>query len=88
LSVTTKHKEYWRKLLILTFGSLAVWFIVTFVVGWYARELSVITFMGWSFPFYMGAQGSLIVYVLIIWFYAYRMNRLDHEYGVQEADEE
>jgi len=36
----------------------------------------------------MGAQGSLIIYVLIIWFYARRMNQLDNEYGVQEGEEE
>jgi putative solute:sodium symporter small subunit len=88
LSVSTKHKEYWGKLLSLTFVSLAIWFVVTFVIGYFARELSSITFMGWTFPFYMGAQGSLIIYVLIIWFYARRMNQLDHEYGVQEEEEE
>jgi putative solute:sodium symporter small subunit len=37
--------------------------------------------------FYMGAQGSLIIYVLIIWYYASAMNKLDREYGVHEGDE-
>ena len=54
---------------------------------WFARDLSF-NFFGWPFSFYMGAQGSLIVYVLIIWFYARYMNNLDHEYGVQEEEEE
>jgi putative solute:sodium symporter small subunit len=35
----------------------------------------------------MGAQGSLIIYVLIIWFYAHRMNQLDKEYDVHEGEE-
>jgi putative solute:sodium symporter small subunit len=35
----------------------------------------------------MGAQGALIVYVVMIWYYARYMNRLDREYGVDEADE-
>ncbi|MCC7167300.1 MAG: DUF4212 domain-containing protein [Rhodospirillales bacterium] len=35
----------------------------------------------------MGAQGSLIIYVLIIWFYARYMGRLDLEYGVEEGEE-
>lgn len=42
---------------------------------------------GFPFAFYMGAQGSLIVYVIIIWYYAHRMNQLDREYGVQEGDD-
>jgi putative solute:sodium symporter small subunit len=88
VSVSAKHKEYWGKLLSLTFVLLAIWFVATFVIGWFARDLSSITFMGWTFPFYMGAQGSLVIYVLIIWYYARRMNQLDKEYGVDEGDDE
>ena len=36
----------------------------------------------------MGAQGSLIIYVIIIWFYARYMNNLDHVYGVNEGEED
>jgi putative solute:sodium symporter small subunit len=36
----------------------------------------------------MGAQGSLIVYVLIIWYYARTMGKLDEEYGVAEGEGE
>jgi putative solute:sodium symporter small subunit len=35
----------------------------------------------------MGAQGALIIYVVIIWFYARRMNQMDKLYGVQEGDD-
>jgi putative solute:sodium symporter small subunit len=38
--------------------------------------------------FYMGAQGALIVYVLIVWYYARRMNDLDRQYGVNEAEDQ
>jgi putative solute:sodium symporter small subunit len=88
LSVSDKHKEYWRKLLSLTAVLLVIWFVATFVIGYFARDLSSITFNGWTFPFYMGAQGSLIIYVLIIFYYARRMNQLDQEYGVDEGEEE
>jgi putative solute:sodium symporter small subunit len=36
----------------------------------------------------MGAQGALIVYVLIVWYYARRMNELDRQYGVHETEDE
>ncbi|WP_234016173.1 DUF4212 domain-containing protein [Magnetospirillum gryphiswaldense] len=65
---------------------LGLWFVVTFVVAWFARELSF-SFFGWPFSFYMGAQGALIVYVWIIWYYARYMNNLDNEYGVEEGEE-
>jgi len=65
---------------------LAIWFVTTFVVSWFARELNEIIIIG-PVGFYMGAQGALIIYVLIIWYYARRMNEMDKEYGVHEGDE-
>jgi putative solute:sodium symporter small subunit len=88
IQLTEKHREYWRKNLTVTAILLFIWFVVTFVIGYFAIPLSEITFMGWPIPFYMGAQGSLIIYVLIIWFYASYMNKLDQEYGVAEGEEE
>ena len=64
---------------------LVIWFVATFVMGWYARELNEITFLG-PLGFYMAAQGSLVIYVGIILFYARYMNKLDKEYSVHEGD--
>ncbi|MFZ4537849.1 DUF4212 domain-containing protein [Propionivibrio sp.] len=87
MQLTKKHKEYWRRNLRITSILLAIWFVVTFVVSYYARELGGITIFGFPLGFYMGAQGSLIIYVSIIWYYARYMNKLDKEYGVREGDE-
>lgn len=84
MRLTERHSEYWRRNLRLTALLLAIWFVVTFVASWFARELNAIEIIG-PLGFYMGAQGSLVVYVLIIWFYARKMNNLDQEYGVQEG---
>jgi putative solute:sodium symporter small subunit len=88
MQLTQKHHEYWQRNLKVTAILLTIWFVVTFVIGWFARDLTSITILGFPFPFYMGAQGSLIIYVLIIWYYAHYMNKLDNEYGVQEGEEE
>ncbi len=88
MQLTAKHEEYWRKNLTITAILLVIWFIVTFVEGWYARELNSINFLGWPLGFYMSAQGSLIVYVVIIGVYARYMNNLDKEYGVDEGEDE
>ena len=85
--LTHKHVEYWNRNLGITAILLAIWFVVTFVCSWYARELNEITFIG-PLGFYMGAQGALIVYVAIIWFYARYMNSMDKEYGVQESGDD
>jgi putative solute:sodium symporter small subunit len=87
MQLTEKHREYWRKNLNLTMVLLSIWFVVTFVMGYYARELATINFFGWPLSFYMAAQGSLIIYVIIILIYARSMKRLDEQYGVSEGDE-
>lgn len=84
MSRTEKQKTYWKRNLKMTVFLLLIWFVVTFVVSYFARELSGMTILGFPFGFYMGAQGALIVYVFIILFYARYMNRLDEEYGVDE----
>jgi putative solute:sodium symporter small subunit len=86
MELSAKHHEYWRKNLVMTAILLAVWFVATFVEAWYARELNQFTFLGFPLGFYMSAQGSLIIYVVIIYIYAKYMRKLDLEYGVDEGD--
>lgn len=87
MKLSERHEEYWRRNLKVTGVLMLIWFVVTFVLAYFARDLSF-RFFGWPFSFYMAAQGSLVVYVLIIWFYARHMNRLDREYDVHEGDGE
>jgi putative solute:sodium symporter small subunit len=86
MQLTEKHRHYWRKNLNITAILLAIWFFVTFVVGYFARDLNF-NFFGWPFSFWVGAQGALVVYVAIIGFYAWYMNKLDIEHGVDETEE-
>jgi putative solute:sodium symporter small subunit len=83
---TARYQRYWRKNLRLTAVLLVVWFVVSFVVTYYARELDFV-FLGWPFSFWMAAQGSLLLYGIIIAYYAWAMDRLDREHGVQEPTE-
>ncbi len=84
--ITETQRHYWQKNLRLTGVLLAIWFVVTYVVGYFARDLNF-TFFGWPFSFWVGAQGALVIYVLIIAFYARTMNRLDDEHGVAEEED-
>ena len=86
MQLTEKHQEYWRKNLVYTAILLFVWFLVTFVEAWYARQLNQITFFGWPLGFWFSAQGSLAIYVGIIGVYAWLMGKLDKEYQVDEGD--
>lgn len=77
---------YWRKTRLLTGALLLLWFVVSFVMTYWARDLDFV-FLGWPFSFWMAAQGALLVYGLIIGCYAWTMDRLDRAYGVQEPEE-
>lgn len=85
MQITESQKSYWRKNLRLTSVLLAIWFVVSFVVAYFARDLSF-NFFGWPFSFWAGAQGALIVYVVLIGYYAKTMNKLDQEHGFAEEE--
>lgn len=70
----------WRRQVRVTALLLLAWFVITFVVGYFARELDF-SFFGWPFSFWVGAQGALLVYVAIVWIYAIYMDRLEAEQG-------
>ena len=86
MQLTESHKQYWSKNVRMTGILLAIWFVVTFV-GYYARDLNF-NFFGWPFSFWVGAQGALVAYVLIIAYYAHYMNNLDKEYDCAEVEED
>ena len=80
MQLTERHHEYWRKNLRITGGLLAIWFVVTFVVAFFARDLNF-TFFGWPFSFWVASQGALLVYLLILVVYAMVMRRFDAHYA-------
>jgi putative solute:sodium symporter small subunit len=85
MQLSERHHQYWRTNLRITGILLFIWFFVTFVIGYFARDLNF-SFFGWPFSFWVAAQGALIVYVIIIGFYARYMNRLDQQHGVAEEE--
>jgi putative solute:sodium symporter small subunit len=88
MQLTELHRSYWQKNLRITAVLLTIWFVATFVMAFFARELATINFFGWPLSFYMAAQGSLIIYVCIIGYYAVYMRKLDVEHGVDEGETE
>lgn len=85
MQLAEKRKDYWRRNLRMTALLLLIWFAVTFVASYFARELNEFSFLGFPLGFYMGAQGSLIIYLAIVWYYARYMNKLDREFGFDEG---
>ena len=82
MKLDDRQRAYWRRNLTLTLTLLSVWFGVTFIGGYYARELNALSFMGFPLGFYLFAQGSLLIYLVIIVIYVFAMNRLDRQFRV------
>ena len=74
---------YWAANVRLIVGLLLIWFGATFLPILFVNQLNQIKILtGFPLGYYMGAQGSLIVFVILIFFYAWRMERLDQAYGI------
>ncbi len=77
---------HWAKTKSLTITVLVIWFIFSFVVHWFADALNSISFLGFPLGFYMAAQGSLVVFVVLIFWLARRQGKIDEEFGVAEDE--
>ena len=75
---------YWRATQRLTFTLLLVWVFITFGLAWFSQGLNSVTLLGFPLGFYMSAQGSLLLYLLLIWFYNRRMRQLEEQFGIQD----
>jgi putative solute:sodium symporter small subunit len=82
-----KLKAYWAFNIRLTTIVMVIWFVVTYVAIFFTPQLNNIVILGFPFGYYMGAQGSLIIFVILIFWYAFKMNAADKEYGVEEEEE-
>jgi putative solute:sodium symporter small subunit len=66
-------------------GCLAVWFVASYLFGIIlVDQLNVISIGGYDLGFWFAQQGSMYTFVVLIFFYAWRMNKLDREFDVHE----
>ena len=78
-------QAYWKANLRLMFFCLAIWFIVSFVFGIILVEpLNTIRLGGYKLGFWFAQQGSIYTFVVLIFFYAWRMGKLDRKFNVHE----
>jgi len=84
-ALTRRRQAHWRAVRRWTVGLLLIWAGVTFGVAIQARALSF-NFFGWPFSFWVGAQGSVLVYLLLVGLYAWATRRLDEAHDLDELE--
>lgn len=78
-------QAYWRENVSLMLKLLAVWFLVSFGAGiLFVHQLNDIQFFGFKLGFWFAQQGSIYVFVILIFVYVRLMNKLDKKYGFDE----
>ncbi len=77
--------NYWKANLRIIGICMSIWALVSFGFGIILRPLlSGIRIGGTDLGFWFAQQGSILVFIALIFFYTWYMNRLDREYGVDE----
>ncbi len=85
MSQNDENNAYWDANVRLILISLVVWAVVSFGFGIILRPmLSGIPVGGTDLGFWFAQQGSIIIFLILIFFYAWRMNKLDQQHGVDE----
>ena len=85
MSSKENREAYWKANLMLMGILLSIWFLVSFVCGiLLVDELNTIQFAGFKLGFWMAQQGSMYVFLLLIFIYAKKMNTLDKKFGLEE----
>lgn len=80
-----QQDAYWKANLRLMVICLVIWFVASFGFGILLVEpLNSIQIFGYKLGFWFAQQGSIFIFLGLIFFYAYRMNKLDHEFDVHE----
>jgi putative solute:sodium symporter small subunit len=80
-----KRVAYWKANLRLVGLCLAIWFVVSFLFGIIlVDQLNAISLGGYKLGFWFAQQGSIYVFVALIFFYAFRMNKLDKKFDLDE----
>lgn len=84
---TGSASEYWRANVRLLLSLLVVWFVVSYGCGiLFVDMLNNFYIGGYPLGYFFAQQGAIYVFLFLIFFYAWRMNRLDRKFGVEEEE--
>lgn len=78
-------QAYWRANVQLLLKLLVVWFVVSYGFGILLFDvLNHVHIGGYPLGYFFAQQGSIYVFLILIFFYAWRMNALDRKFGADE----
>ena len=79
--MSSKQDAHWAKTKSLTFTTLGVWAILSFVIHWFGEGLNSSAFPG---AYFMAGMGSQVAFAILVFWFASRQNQIDEEFGFGE----
>jgi putative solute:sodium symporter small subunit len=87
MSTEASNREmHWKRTRSLMIVHMVIWFIFSYGVHWFAKDLNAFTFNHFPLGYYMAAQGSLIVFVVQLFFFSWQQHKIDVECGMAETE--
>ncbi len=83
----SNKERHWEKTKGLMFLTLAIWFVFSIVIFMFGESLNNGSFLGYPLAYYMCAQGSIIIFVVLIFWFANRQEKIDEEFGFGEKED-
>lgn len=83
---SANDEAWWSKTRGLMWTMIILWVIFGYVIHAFVNSLNTIVIKGFPLGFYMAAQGSLVVFVVMLFWFASRQDSIDREFGVAEDD--
>ena len=86
----SKQKQHWEETRTLLFITLAIWFFFSIGIFFFGTEMQASSFRPFGYPlsYYMTCQGSLLAFVILIFWFANRQEKIDEEFGFSEKEDD
>jgi putative solute:sodium symporter small subunit len=81
-----EREGHWAATRNLMLLMLAMWAFFSFIIHFFVTPLNGIRIMGFPLGFYMAAQGSLLAFVVMLFWFAKRQDSIDRQFGVAEDE--
>ena len=84
----SNKEAYWNKTRNHMVITLVLWFFFSMVIFMFGSELNNMSFLGYPLAYYMTAQGSLLAFVIMLFWTANKQEKIDEEHGYSERGED
>ena len=84
----SNKEKHWGKTKNLMIITLIIWFIFSILIFMFGEGINTLSFLGYPLAYYMSAQGSIVIFVVLIFWFANRQEKIDEEFGFASGEDE